>query len=306
MKKILLILSLLNLPILAQAKVNVFACEPEWGALAREIGGDRVEVYTATTAYQDPHHIQARPSLIAKARQADLLFCSGAELEIGWLPVLLERSANPKIQPASTSNSLLVDQPGYLMAAEQVERLEVLEVVTQSMGDVHAMGNPHVQTDPRRMQQIAGVLLNRLRLIDPEGAADYRARRAAFDQQMAQFYAKNRIKIQALQDVPIVVHHNSWVYLQDWLQFNYLGSLEPQPGVPPSSGYLAKLLSALSAQPPRLILHSAYESGDAAHWLASRTGAKVIQLASSPLKDQSLLTWYQSMIDSLHAALDPR
>jgi zinc/manganese transport system substrate-binding protein len=141
------VLGLLALP--AQAALNVFACEPEWAALATELGGERVSVYAATTAQQDPHRIEARPSLIARMRQADVLVCTGAELEAGWLPVLLRQAANGRVQSG---------QPGHFMAAEQVERLEVPAVADRALGDLHMAGNPHVHTDPRRLLQIAGAL----------------------------------------------------------------------------------------------------------------------------------------------------
>ena len=128
------------------AALRVFACEPEWGALAQELGGDLVDVSVATTALQDPHQIQAKPSLIARARNADLVVCTGAELEIGWLPVLLQQSGNAKVQPG---------QPGNFAAADYVRKLEVPTQLDRSQGDVHAAGNPHIQTDPRNIAQVA-------------------------------------------------------------------------------------------------------------------------------------------------------
>jgi len=123
----------------AHASVDVFACEPEWAALTREIGGDKVSIYQATTALQDVHHIQARPSLLAHVRSADLIVCSGADLEVGWLPVLMQSGGNPKIR---------IGQPGYFMASDYVPKLEVPTSVDRSMGDIHPFGNPHVHTDP--------------------------------------------------------------------------------------------------------------------------------------------------------------
>src|SRR3954469_2670746 len=138
------VFSLLAFP--AHANLNVFACEPEWAALAREIGGDKVSVYSATTARQDPHHIEARPSLIARIRSADLVVCSGSQLEIGWLPLLLSQSGNGRIQAGT---------PGYLEAAPLVPRLEVPKSLDRSLGDVHPGGNPHVHLDPRNIARVA-------------------------------------------------------------------------------------------------------------------------------------------------------
>src|SRR4051812_16431169 len=156
----------------ASAAINVFACEPEWAALAQELGGDKVSTVSATTAFQDPHHIEARPSLIARMRSADLVVCSGSELEIGWLPLLLTQSGNGRVRPGS---------PGYIEASQYVVKLEVPRVVDRSMGDVHPGGNPHVHTDPRNIAKVAVVLAGRLAQLDAANAATYRSRAEAFD-----------------------------------------------------------------------------------------------------------------------------
>src|SRR3954470_15796776 len=155
----------------AYANLNVFACEPEWAALATEIGGDKVSVYSATTGGQDPHQIQARPSLIAKARSADLLVCTGAELEIGWLPVILRQAANGRIQPGT---------PGYFAAADHVRMLEVPARLDRAEGDIHAAGNPHIQTSPLTIRAVAGPLGQRLAQIDVAHAAEYTRRTQDF------------------------------------------------------------------------------------------------------------------------------
>src|SRR5438093_11436683 len=161
----------------AHAALRVFACEPEWGALAQELGGNLVDVAVATSALQDPHQIQAKPSLIARARNADLVVCTGAELEIGWLPVLLQQSGNAKVQPG---------QPGNFAAADFVRKLEVPALVDRSQGDVHAGGHPHIQTDPRNIAQVATALGTRLQQVDPAHAADYAKRQADFTQRWQQ------------------------------------------------------------------------------------------------------------------------
>src|SRR5678810_532387 len=148
----------------AHAAVRVLACEPEWGALAQELGGPLVDVSVATSALQDPHQIQAKPSLIARARNADLVVCTGAELEIGWLPVLLQQSGNAKIQPG---------QPGSFAAADYVKKLDVPVQLDRAQGDVHAAGNPHIQTDPRNIALVAAALGARLQQVDPVHAAQY-------------------------------------------------------------------------------------------------------------------------------------
>src|SRR4051812_9797794 len=142
----------------AQAALRVLACEPEWGALVQELAGPLVEVSVATSALQDPHQIQAKPSLIARARNADLVVCTGAELEIGWLPVLLQQSGNAKVQPG---------QPGNFAAADVVRKLEVPTQLDRSQGDVHAGGTPPIQPDPRNIALVAVALGARLQQIDP-------------------------------------------------------------------------------------------------------------------------------------------
>src|SRR3979411_1887215 len=136
----------------AAAALNVFACEPERSALAGELGGDKVATYSATTALQDPHRLEAKPSLIARIRSADLVICSGSELEVGWLPLLLTQSGNDRVQPG---------QPGYLEASQFVFRLEVPKVIDRSLGDIHPAGNPHIHLDPRNIARGAEVLPSR-------------------------------------------------------------------------------------------------------------------------------------------------
>src|SRR5204863_8947437 len=165
----------------AHAALRVFACEPEWGALAQELGGKLVDVAVATNALQDPHQIQAKPSLIARARNADLVACTGAELEIGWLPVLLQQSGNAKVQPG---------QPGNFAAADYVRKLEVPTQLDRAQGDVHAAGNPHIQTDPRNIALVATALAARLAQIDGANAAQYAQREADFTQRWQQAMAR--------------------------------------------------------------------------------------------------------------------
>ncbi len=261
------VLGLLALP--AQAALNVFACEPEWAALATELGGERVSVYAATTAQQDPHRIEARPSLIARMRQADVLVCTGAELEAGWLPVLLRQSANGRVQSG---------QPGYFMAAEQVERLEVPAVADRALGDLHMTGNPHVHTDPRRLLQIAGALGERLAVLDAANAAYYRARLEDFRVRWQQAMARWTTQAAVLRGVRVISHHQDWVYLYDWLGLTEVARLEPRPGIPPSAAHLATLTTRLKQQPAAMVLRTPYQDARPAAWLAERTGMKVVVL----------------------------
>src|SRR6478752_10887557 len=155
----LVLLLLAALP--AGATLNVFATVPEWGALAEILGGEDVKVYVATNALQDPHRVEAKPSLIAKARKADLVVATGAELEIGWLPLVLQQAGNPKVQPG---------QPGYFEAASFVTTIERPARIDRAEGDVHPQGNPHIQTDPRNIARVAAALVQRMAELDPADA----------------------------------------------------------------------------------------------------------------------------------------
>lgn len=253
----------------AGAALNVFACEPEWGALAREIGADQVNVYTATTALQDAHRVEARPSLIARARSADLAVCSGAELEVGWLPILLTQSGNDKIQPGN---------PGFLEASSFVVKLEVPKFVDRSMGDVHPAGNPHIQLDPRNIQKVAEALTERLSQLDPANAQTYQARAKAFRERWRAAIRRWEQEAAPLKGVSVVVYHKDLSYLSQWLGLREVGSLEPKPGVPPTTGHLSELLARLQREPAKLIVRSAYTDSKAAEWLAERAKLPVVVL----------------------------
>ena len=253
----------------ALAAVNVFACEPEWAALAREIGGDKVKTFAATTALQDPHHIEARPSLIARIRNADLLICSGSELEIGWLPLLLTQGGNERIQPGS---------PGYLEASRYVIKLEVPRVVDRSLGDVHPGGNPHIQTDPRNIARVAAVLSERLAALDPGNAALYRQKENEFQGRWQAAIARWQAQAVRLKGVPIVEHHKGFTYLIAWLGLREVGDLEPKPGVPPTTEHLAALVEQMQRAPAKMIVYSSYDDPRAAEFLSKRTGIPAVML----------------------------
>jgi zinc/manganese transport system substrate-binding protein len=253
----------------AHAALTVLACEPEWASLAQELGGEKINASSATTALQDPHRIEARPSLIAKARNADLLVCSGAELEVGWLPLLLTQSGNARIQPGAL---------GYLEASQLVVRLEIPKIIDRSQGDVHPAGNPHVHLDPRNIGRVADALVERLAALDTPNAAFYRARGMAFRERWTQAIAVWEKRAATLKGVPIVVYHRDLSYLIAWLGLREAGSLEPKPGIPPGTGHLADLLVRLQQEPAKAVAYSAYNSPKAAEWLSERAKIPAVQL----------------------------
>jgi zinc/manganese transport system substrate-binding protein len=265
----LLAAALLALALPAHAALNVLACEPEWGALAKELGGDLVEVSSATNALQDPHQIQAKPSLIARARGADLVVCTGAELEIGWLPVLLQQSGNAKVQAG---------QPGNFAAADFVRKLEVPTQVDRSQGDVHAAGNPHIQTDPRNIALVAAALGARLQQVDPSHAADYAKRQADFTQRWQQAMARWSAQGASLKGVPVVSQHNAFVYLYDWLGLKEVAVLEPKPGVEPTASHLQEVQARLKESPGRMVVYAAYQDSRPSDWLSKNAGIPAVKL----------------------------
>jgi len=270
MKSIRRIFTLLvALPTLAHAALNVFACEPEWGALTREIGGDTVKVYTATTAMQDPHRIEARPSLIAQMRRANLVICTGAELEVGWLPLLQRESGNAGIQPG---------RPGYFEAARYVAMLDKPARIDRSQGDVHSAGNPHIQTDPRNIARVGAALAQRLAEIDPDNAAAYQARWKAFSARWDAAIARWQAQAASLKDMPVVVQHKSFTYLLNWLGLREVATLEPKPGIEPSVGYLAEVAARLKTTPAKAVLRATYQNPRASEWLAERVDIPAIAL----------------------------
>jgi zinc/manganese transport system substrate-binding protein len=278
------------------AALNVFACEPEWGALAAELGGDKVSVYAATTALQDAHHIEARPSLIARARNADLMICSGSELEIGWVPLLLTQAGNNRIQPGL---------PGFLEASPLVERIEIPGSVDRSLGDIHPGGNPHVHTDPRNIARIAGILAQRLAQLDPANADFYRARAESFNARWLSAIQRWEREGARLKGVPVVVYHRDLSYFIRWMGMRDVGSLEPKPGVPPTPAHLADLVEQMKRAPAKVIVYSPYNDARAAQFLSERTGIPAVMLpftVGGTAKAKDLFGLFDDTIERLLAA----
>jgi zinc/manganese transport system substrate-binding protein len=269
MTRIIAVLLVLWLPASAQA-LNVFSCEPEWAALVEELAGDNAEITQATTAFQDPHVLQARPSLIAGARSADLLICTGADLEIGWLPLLLRRAGNPDIQPGN---------PGYFLAADHVRRIEIPADIDRSQGDVHPQGNPHIHLHPRNIERVAAALAERLAELDPANAQTYRANAEDFLQRWSDARDRWEERAATLAGMRLVSHHRSFSYLADWLDLDIVATLEPKPGIPASGAQLSRLLEQLTPAPPAGIIRAPFENEKPAHWLSDRLRIPMIEMA---------------------------
>jgi len=266
-----LILLLPGLPLTALGELRVLACEPEWSALAEEVGGDLVKVSSATNALQDPHYIEARPSLISRVRKADLVICSGAQLEIGWLPMLLSKANNPAVLPG---------KEGFLEASSFVRRLDLPDSVDRAQGDMHPQGNPHVQMNPHNLPAVAAELGKRLALLDPANADAYAVQTADFLSRWGAAIEGWENRASALAGQRVVCHHKSWVYLENWLNLEEVATLEPVPGIPPTTAHLSQLLSVLGSDGSGadLIIRAPFQSDKASLWLEGRTGIPAVML----------------------------
>lgn len=290
-----LLIALFSMP--AFADLDVFACEPEWAALASEIGQSRVRTFSATTAKQDPHYIQARPSLIARVRRADLVICSGAQLEIGWLPALLRKANNPEVLPG---------KPGYMEASNYVLRLDASGSADRSKGDIHPQGNPHIQTDPHNIAAVATALGERMASLDPGNAALYEAGLADFAGRWQQAIAVWEARAESLQGTRAITHHKSWVYLERWLGIEEVANLEATPGLPPTATHLSKLTRQFAGNTADFIIRSPYQDDRPAEWLSDKVGIPAVVLPLSvggtdAAKD--LFSMFDDILDRLLRAL---
>ena len=291
----LIVLAIVSAP--AFAALNVFACEPEWAALTQQLAGNQASIYTATGALQDPHQVQARPSLIAKARSANLLVCTGAELEIGWMPVVLRESGNSAIQPGSSGN---------FEAAQYVAMLEVPTRLDRAEGDVHAAGNPHIQTDPRNFLPVAEALGKRLIQLDPANTAYYQQQLATFNQQWRAAIAKWEKQAAPLKGVPVIAHHKGFPYLNDWLGLKEVAELEPKPGMEPSAAYLGRVLNELQQHPAKMVIRAAYQNERPSEWIAERAHIPAVRLpftVGGTPQATDLFTMFDDTIQRLLAGL---
>lgn len=256
-------------PTTAFAKVNIFACAPEWGALAQEIGGDKVDVYTASNANQDVHHMRAKPSLLAAMRKADLVICSGASLEIGWLPILLNKAGSAQVQEGNI---------GSIMASDYVPVLEMMDNIEDSMGHVHPEGNPHIHLDPNNIVLVSKVLADKLSEIDTDNAEFYQQTQKSFASDWANSIAQWKDQASNLKGQKFVIYHKSWAYLLNWLGMDSAVSLEPNPGIPPTAAHLEKIIKDVKKQNVRGILVAPFENDNAAKWLSEKAGIPIIRL----------------------------
>ena len=261
------LVAVISLPV--KAELNIFACEPEYAALAQELTGDGATIYSATTAYQDPHFIQARPSLISKMRRADLVICAGADLEIGWLPMLQMKSNNRDVQS--------VDK-GLFYASDHVQNLDIPVTVDRSMGDVHSLGNPHVHLDPTRVAQLAKALSGKLSNLDSDNSDIYQKNLTDFLARWQQATIEWQTQAQSLNGTKVIGYHSSFRYLFEFLGMQQVGDLEPKPGLPPTTSHLMTVLDIVEKQHVKLVVYTGYQDKKAADWLKDKTDISSVQL----------------------------
>jgi zinc/manganese transport system substrate-binding protein len=293
----LLTLTLILVSHLAQAKLNVVATLPDYAAVAHEVGGDNIDLTVLAKPTEDPHFVDARPSFVVKLRQADVLIDGGAELEVGWLPPLLQNARNPKIE---------VGQPGRVQASQGIRLLEVPAELTRAAGDVHAMGNPHFMVDPIIAKAVAQHIANAFAAADAAHAADYQTNEKRFEATINAKLQEWGTKLLPFHGQTIVAYHDSWPYFGHRFGFNINLFLEPKPGIPPSPSHLAEVIAQMKAQKIKAIIVEPYHNRKIAEKVAESTGAEVVDFAQFPgalPNTESYVALVDRLVDNLAAAL---
>ena len=261
-------LLLVGLAIPAQAKLRVVTSLQDLASIAEAVGGDRVETSALARGYQDPHFVDAKPSFILKLSRADLLIVAGLELEIGYLPPLIDQSRNEKIHPGNA---------GYLDASTGCDILQKpTQVVTRAMGDVHPYGNPHYWTDPENGRVIARTIAARLAEVDPSGKAAFDSNLAAFE---ARLTAKERewdAKMAPFAGARIVTFHESWPNFAKRFKLEIVGTVEPKPGIPPSPTHTLEIINLIANEKVGVILVEPYFDRKTPDYIAEKTGCTVV------------------------------
>jgi zinc/manganese transport system substrate-binding protein len=293
MKKILLILPSFLFAFSTEAKINVVATLPDLGSLAREIGGDNINLTVLAKPTEDPHFVDARPSFVVALRGADVLIDGGAELELGWLPPLLQNARNPKLD---------VGKPGRVQASAGIRLMNVPANVTRAAGDVHALGNPHFGVDPIIAKAIAQHIAQALAAVDAANAAIYDANYKKFEAAINGKLQEWGATMLPVKGQHVVAYHDSWPYFAHRFGLNIDIFLEPKPGIPPSPSHLAEVIAQMKAQKIKAIIVEPYHDRKIAERVADATGAKVVDFAQYP-GALSGTDSYVKLIDKLVANL---
>ncbi len=273
----------------ALAQLRVVATTPDLASIAREIGGDRVNVVALAKPTEDPHYVDAKPSHIVTLNRADALIEGGAELELGWLPPLLENSRNSKIAAGA---------PGRIVASEGVKMLEIPSSFDRSKGDVHSLGNPHFMIDPVNVKIIARNIAGHFAQIDPKSAATYNGNLARFNAKLDAKFADWQKQLAPYRGARIVTYHKDFVYLADRFGLSILDELEPKPGIAPSPAHLAQVIGKMKATNAKVILVQPFQNRRTAETVARQTGAVVLDVAQQPGAAKNTVTYFD-MMDNL-------
>ena len=277
----------------AQAKLNVVATLPDFAALAREVGGDNIVLAVLAKPTEDPHFVDARPSFVVSLRNADVLIEGGAELEIGWLPPLLQNARNPKIDNG---------KPGRVVASQGIRLMNVPTNVTRAAGDVHALGNPHFCTDPIIAKAVAQHIAEAFSAVDSANAGTYQANAKKFEATINAKLQQWGTAMLPFKDQHVVAYHDSWPYFAHRFGLNIDIFLEPKPGIPPSPSHLSEVINQIKAQHIKAIIVEPFQDRKVAERVASESGAKVVDFAEFPGGLPETDT-YPKLIDKLVANL---
>lgn len=281
-------------------KLNVVATTPDLGAIAREIGGDLVQVTALAKPTEDPHFVDAKPSHLVTLNRADVLIEGGAELELGWLPPLLDNARNDKIAAGA---------PGQIVASQGITMLEVPSTFDRSKGDVHSLGNPHFLLDPLRVKIIAAQIADHLSQVAPASAETFKANLKRFDDRVDQKLAEWKKKLEPYRGARIVTYHKDFVYLAERFDLEIVETLEPKPGIAPSPAHLAKVVSTMKAKNAHVILVQPYQNRKTAETVARQTGATVLDVPQQPGAVPGTTTYFDLMdhlVDTLAAGLEAK
>lgn len=264
-----LIVTALLVPSVARADLKIVATVPDLAAMAREIGGNHVKVTALALPSQDPHFVDAKPSMVLRVNKADLLIAVGASLEIGWLPALQRGARNSRILKGSH---------GYLSCANHVSLLDTNRRVSRSEGDIHPGGNPHYLYDPRRAKQCVHAITARMASLDSSNAAAYRKRGATLERKLDAVDRVWRKRLAAFRGTTVLTYHRSWTYLNNWLGLREVANLEPKPGVPPSPGHIVKVIRLARASKVKVLFQETFYPNRAGALVARKVGATEVEL----------------------------
>ncbi|HEY4734608.1 MAG TPA: metal ABC transporter substrate-binding protein [Gemmatimonadaceae bacterium] len=287
-----LIGALAFVPSLVTAQLRVVATTPDLAAVAKEIGGDRVNVVALAKPTEDPHFVDAKPSFIVTLNRADALIEGGAELELGWLPPLMENARNGKIAAGA---------PGHIVASEGIRLLEIPTSFDRSKGDIHSLGNPHFMIDPVNVKIVARNIATHLASIDPKSASTYNANLAKFNSKLDAKQAEWQKELASYRGVKIVTYHRDFVYLAQRFGLNVVDELEPKPGIAPSPAHLAQVIGEMKRNNVKVILVQPFQNRKTAETVARQTGATVIDAPQQPGTKGDTASWFDNMDNLIRA-----